>query len=92
MFNGTTNACTFPGRQGGPGAQGFPGLPASAATDASRYNLATYVELDTDIAEGFSVTAAGRYEHYSDFGDAVGKLAAARVHPGFAVRGSISNG
>ena len=94
VFNATTNVCTFPGRQGGPGAQGFPGLPASAATDASRYNLAGYVELDTDIADGFTVTAAGRYEHYSDFGDALaGKLAARyEIVRGFAVRGSISNG
>jgi iron complex outermembrane receptor protein len=93
-FNATTNVCTFPGRQGGPGAQGFPGLPASAATDASRHNLAAYVELDTDIADGLTVTAAGRYEHYSDFGDALAGKLAARYEflPGLAVRGSISNG
>lgn len=92
VYSGTT--CSFPGRQGGPGAQGFPGLPASAATDASRNNVAAYLELDTDIAEGFSVTAAGRYEHYSDFGDAVSGKIAARYEfvPGFALRGSVSNG
>ncbi|HEX8306788.1 MAG TPA: TonB-dependent receptor [Allosphingosinicella sp.] len=94
VFNPVTNACTFPGRQGGPGAQGFPGLPASAATDASRHNLAAYVELDTDIMDGLTLTAAGRYEHYSDFGDALaGKIAARyEILPGFSVRGSISNG
>jgi iron complex outermembrane receptor protein len=94
VFNATTNVCTFPGRQGGPGAQGFPGLPASAATDASRHNWAGYAELDTDIMEGFSLTAAARYEHYSDFGNALaGKLAARyEFTDGFAVRGSVSNG
>lgn len=94
VFNVTTNACTFPGRQGGAGAQGFAGLPASAATDASRRNVAGYVELDTDIFDGLSVTAAGRYEHYSDFGDTIsGKLAARfEVIDGYAVRGSVSNG
>ncbi|HEY0111560.1 MAG TPA: TonB-dependent receptor [Allosphingosinicella sp.] len=86
--------CDFPGRQGGPGAQGFPGLPASAATDASRHNVAGYVELDTDIMRGLTVTAAGRYEHYSDFGDALAGKLAARYEfvPGFAVRASLSNG
>jgi iron complex outermembrane receptor protein len=94
VFNATTNVCTFPGRQGGPGAQGFPGLPASAATDASRHNLAGYVELDTDVARGFTVTAAGRFEHYSDFGNAIAGKLAARYEflPGLALRGSISNG
>lgn len=90
----TPNLCDFPGRQGGAGAQGFPGLPLSAATDASRSNVAAYVELDTDITDGLSVTAAGRYEHYSDFGDTVsGKLAARyEFTDGFAIRGSVSNG
>ena len=94
VFNATTNVCTFPGRQGGPGAQGFPGLPASAATDASRHNVAGYVELDTDVMEGLTLTAAARYERYSDFGDALaGKLAARyEFSEGFAIRGSVSNG
>ena len=94
VFNATTNACTFPGRQGGAGSQGFPGLPASARTDARRHNFAGYAELDTDPFEGLSLTAAGRFEHYSDFGDTVtGKLAARfEVIDGFALRGSVSNG
>ena len=92
VFAGTT--CTFPGRQGGAGAQGFPGLPANAATDAGRHNFAGYAELDTDLLDRLSLTAAGRFEHYSDFGDTVtGKLAARfEVFDGFALRGSVSNG
>jgi len=93
-FNMATNVCSFPGRQAGAGAQGFAGLPASAATDAGRHNYAAYLEFDTDIVDALSITAAGRYEHYSDFGDTIsGKLAARfEVFPGYAVRGSISNG
>jgi iron complex outermembrane receptor protein len=89
-----TGLCTFPGRQGGAGSQGFPGLPASAATDAGRHNIAGYVELDTDVMEGLSLTAAGRFEHYSDFGNTVNGKIAARYEfiDGFAVRGSVSNG
>ena len=94
VFNSTTNACTFPGRQGGAGAQGFAGLPESARTDAGRHNFAGYAELDTDPFEGLSLTAAGRFEHYSDFGNTVtGKLAARfEIVDGFALRGSVSNG
>lgn len=86
--------CDFPGRAGSAGAQGFAGLPASAATDAGRNNIAGYVELDTDPLPGLTTTLAGRFEHYSDFGDTVSGKLAVRYEfvPGFAVRGAISNG
>ncbi len=89
-----TGKCTFPGRGAGAGAQGFPGLPASSLTDAKRHSFAGYLELDTDIVSGFSTTAAARFEHYSDFGDTLTAKFAARYEftPGFAVRGSVSNG
>jgi iron complex outermembrane receptor protein len=94
VFNAGTNACTFPGRAAGAGAQGFPGIPANAATDASRHSYAAYAELDTDPFEGFTTTIAGRFEHFSDFGDTWNGKFAARYEPvkGYAVRGSISNG
>lgn len=94
VYNAGTGICTFPGRQAGAGAQGFPGIPASAATDAGRHSYAAYVEFDTDPVEGLTTTLAGRYEHYSDFGDTfTGKFAARfEVAPGYALRGSISNG
>ena len=92
--NTTTGVCSFPGRAALVGAQGFPGFPVSAATDRSRDSVAGYVELDTDIFAGFTVTAAGRYERFSDFGDTLnGKLAARyELVDGAAIRGSISNG
>lgn len=94
VYNGTTGICSFPGRAAGAGAQGFPGIPAASLTDAKRDSVAGYVELDTDIAAGFSTTAAARYEHYSDFGDTLTAKFAARYEfaRGFAVRGSVSNG
>lgn len=92
VFAGTT--CSFPGRNAPVGQQGFPGIPASAQTDNNRHSYAAYVEVDTDVTDGFTVTAAGRYEHFSDFGGTLnGKLAARfEFAPQFAVRGSISNG
>lgn len=94
VFNAGTGVCSFPGRAAGAGAQGFPGIPASSLTNVKRDNVAGYVELDTDIVDGLSTTAAARYEHYSDFGDTLTAKFAARYEfvPGFAVRGSVSNG
>lgn len=94
VFAPATNLCTFPGRAALVGAQGFPGFPASASTDVSRHSFAGYAEIDTDIFAGFTITAAARYEHFSDFGDTInGKLAARyEFAPGFAIRGSVSNG
>lgn len=94
VYTAATGICTFPGRNAPVGQQGFPGIPASARTDNNRHSYAGYVELDTDLFDGFTVTAAGRYEHFSDFGDTLnGKLALRyEFAPALAVRGSISNG
>lgn len=94
VYNAGTGVCSFPGRAAPAGAQGFPGIPAASATDESRHSYAAYVELDTDLFDGLTATVAGRYEHFSDFGDTVnGKLALRwEAFDGFALRGSISNG
>ncbi len=94
VFNATTGVCSFPGRAAAAGAQGFPGIPFSAATNESRDSYSAYIELDTDLFEGFTATLAGRYEHFSDFGDTVNGKLALRYEPidGYAIRGSISNG
>lgn len=77
-----------------PGAQVFPGFAPSTAIDKSRDSFAGYVELDADLSEMFNVQAAGRYEHFSDFGDTVNGKLAARLEPvdGLAFRGSVSTG
>ncbi len=94
VFNAATNVCSFPGRAAAAGAQGFPGIPTSSRTNAKRHNVAGYVELDAELIDGLTTTAAARYEHYSDFGSTLTGKFAARYEftDGFALRGSISNG
>lgn len=77
-----------------PGSQVFPGFSPTTAIDASRDSFAGYLELDADISDIFNVQVAGRYEHFSDFGDTVNGKIAARLEPvsGLALRGSISTG
>ena len=93
-FNVGNNVCSFPGRQAAAGSQGFPGIPPASATDESRHSYAGYVELDGELFTNFTATVAGRFEHFSDFGNTVnGKLAVRyEVLPGYALRSSISNG
>jgi iron complex outermembrane receptor protein len=94
VYNAGTGICSFPGRAAPAGAQGFPGIPASSETDEGRHSYAGYVELDTNPFEGFTAVLAGRYEHFSDFGDTLNGKLALRYEPvsGYALRGSISNG
>ena len=60
----------------------------------SRKNEAGYIDLAAKPIEGLRIDAAGRFEHYSDFGDAkVGKLTARYdFDPEFAIRATVSNG
>lgn len=94
VFALATGRCTFPGRVAPAGAQGFPGIPLNSTTNVKRHSYAAYAEVDTDPIEGLTTTLAGRYEHFSDFGSAIAGKFAARYEfvPGYAVRGSISNG
>ena len=77
-----------------PGAQVFPGFQPSTRVDASRDSFAAYAELDTDLSDMFNVQIAGRYEHFSDFGDTLNGKIAARFEPveGLAFRGAASTG
>lgn len=77
-----------------PGAQVFPGFQPSTEVDTSRDSFAAYVELDTDLSDMFNVQVAGRYEHFSDFGDTINGKIAARFEPveGLAFRGAASTG
>lgn len=76
------------------GAQVFPGFRPANEVDASRDSFAGYVELDAKFSEIFSIQAAGRYEHFSDFGDTINGKLAARFAPveWASIRGSISTG
>lgn len=88
--------------QGGPfaangapaGAQVFPGFRPANEVDASRDSFAGYAEAETDFSDILTLQIAGRYEHFSDFGDTVNGKAAARLEPvsGLSLRGSVSTG
>lgn len=78
----------------GGGAQSYPGF---APTDAGSYHrraVAGYVDLAVDPVTGLHVDLAGRYEHYSDFGNVWNGKATARYDfsPALGIRGTVSNG
>jgi iron complex outermembrane recepter protein len=83
-----------------PGAQVFPGFKGDSAGkpgDAgshSRNNTALYLDLSSDITSKLLVDVAGRFEHYSDFGNTTtGKLSSRyQIIPGYAIRGAVSTG
>ncbi|WDF73916.1 TonB-dependent receptor plug domain-containing protein [Novosphingobium sp. KACC 22771] len=76
------------------GAQGFIGFQAGNALKTSRISNAVYLDLEAKLPSIFTLGAAVRGEHYSDFGDiATGKLSArADLAPWFALRGTVSTG
>ena len=78
----------------GAGSQSFDGYTPIDQGNFSRTNYAAYIDLALDPIKNLHLDLAGRYEHYSDFGDAeVGKLTARYdFTPEFAIRGTVSNG
>lgn len=77
----------------GSGAQGFAGFRPADAGKNSRENIGAYLDLEAQIAN-LTVGAAGRYEHYSDFGDnGTGKVSLRYdFAPQFALRATASTG
>ena len=76
------------------GSQAFPGFSLTDAGEHERDNQAGYLDLALAPLAGLYLDAAGRIEHFSDFGDAkVGKVTARyEVAPGVALRGGLGNG
>jgi iron complex outermembrane recepter protein len=76
------------------GGQGYAGFSPTDAGVHSRKNESVYVDLAVKPIQGLQIDVAGRFEHYSDFGNArVGKLTTRYdFTPEFAVRGTVSNG
>ncbi|MFK5891594.1 MAG: TonB-dependent receptor [Pseudomonadota bacterium] len=57
------------------GAQGFPGFQPDNEVDASRDNLAAYIDSKYHLNKNTNIGLAARYENYSDFGSTFdGKL------------------
>jgi iron complex outermembrane receptor protein len=76
------------------GSQSFPGFSLTDAGSHSRRNAALYAEASWLPTAALTLDLAGRYEHFSDFGDTLVGKASARyaVSPGFALRGTASTG
>jgi iron complex outermembrane receptor protein len=78
----------------GGGAQSFAGYSPADDVNASRTNVAGYLDLAAKPIQDLAVDLAGRFEHYSDFGDTEsGKLTMRYdFSPQIAIRGTLSNG
>ena len=76
------------------GAQSYPGFALTDAKSVSRDNDAVYLDIALSPLENLQVDLAGRFEHFSDFGDTtVGKITSRYdFTPEFAVRGTFSTG
>jgi iron complex outermembrane receptor protein len=76
------------------GSQGFPGYSPANAVDKSRTNLSLYADGELDVTDWLLLSAAGRYENYSDFGSTINGKFATRIKAGnhFNIRGSVSTG
>lgn len=76
------------------GSQGFPGYSPANVVDKSRTNLSLYTDTEFDITDSFLVSAAVRFENYSDFGSTInGKIATRlKASKNINFRGSLSTG
>ena len=76
------------------GAQSYPGFAATDAGIHSRTNYSAYIDFAVSPINGLKLDAAGRFEHYTDFGDTeIGALTARYdFNPQIALRGTISTG
>ena len=76
------------------GSSVFPGFAPSDASDHSRANIGVYADLESQLTPKFLANVAGRFEHYSDFGDRLTGKLALRLQPTqrFALRAAASTG
>ncbi len=76
------------------GAQGFGGIQPRDETRVNRDSYAVYAEVENDVTARLRLTAAARFEEFSDFGSTLNGKLAARVAlvGGLAARGSVSTG
>lgn len=76
------------------GSQSYPGFSLTDAGSHRRTNRAAYIDFAGSPLPDWVVDLAGRYEHFSDFGNAkVGKITSRYdFSPAFALRGTVSNG
>ena len=73
---------------------GFRPIDAAATENANRRSAAAYVDIEATPLPRWTLGLAGRYENFSDFGDArIGKVTSrVDLGGGFAVRGAYNTG
>ncbi|PYD77680.1 TonB-dependent receptor plug domain-containing protein [Komagataeibacter sucrofermentans] len=78
----------------GSGAQGYQGITPTSRVDAARHVAAAYVDFSTQFLRGWQFDLAGRFEHYSDVGNAhTGKISTRYdVNRYIGFRGTASTG
>ncbi|MBP0904672.1 TonB-dependent receptor domain-containing protein [Mariniflexile gromovii] len=84
----------FYGGQAAEGAQVFKGFTPENAVDAKRNSMALYADVEADLTKDFLMSAAVRFEDFSDFGSTLnGKLAMRyKVGENTNIRGALSTG
>jgi len=75
-------------------SNGFPGFGPLAGGKWGRSNVATYLDLEADVTEGWLLGLALRFEDFEDFGTTTnGKLATnIDITDSLSLRGSVSTG
>lgn len=83
-----------PASYSGGGSSGFPGFRPGDSGSHARHGVAAYANLETQLTQRFSATAALRVEDYSDFGRATAAKLSGRyvASPALALRGTLSTG
>jgi len=76
------------------GSRGFTGFTPSNEVGVDRDAVGIYLDLEGQVTDKFSASAAVRYEDYSDFGSNTSGKVSARYDftPAFALRGAVSSG
>ena len=76
------------------GSNGFPGFKPEDAGTNSRNNYAAYIDVENYLSENWLLTAAVRYEDFSDFGQKTTGKVSTHVSIGevWGVRAAVSSG
>jgi iron complex outermembrane receptor protein len=76
------------------GAQVFPGFQPANEADARRSSVAVFADVEGDVHTQVRLGLAGRFEHYTDFGNTLDGKLTARYAPSrrVVVRGALSTG
>lgn len=76
------------------GSVAFPGYSLTDAGSHHRQSVAAYLDLTLQPIEPLTLEAAGRYEHFDDFGGSTTGKASLRYEltPGLALRASVGRG